>query len=285
MVMRFCILVVVKYIRIHGSAQKMQLNTYYPELGKYRKADLLMNGWIKLHRKMLENPVVAKDSDYLSVWIYLLLNAEHDERTILFGGNKIILKPGQLITGRKSIAEFLQINESKVKRILIDFENDQQIDRQRSNKNSLISLKNWDKYQFCDRQNDQQVTNERPTSDQQVTTYQEVKKRKKDNNIYTRAFEEFWEAYPRKKDKGNAFKKFNARLNSGFSEVELVGAAKKYAGECERNQTEERYIKHAATFLSDKLPFMDYLEKGEIITDKTNAESIIDDEELVGDDW
>ena len=108
-----------------------------------------MNGWIKLHRKMLENPVVAKDSDYLSVWIYLLLNAEHDERTILFGGNKIILKPGQLITGRKSIAEFLQINESKVKRILIDFENDQQIDRQRSNKNSLISLKNWDKYQFC----------------------------------------------------------------------------------------------------------------------------------------
>lgn len=244
-----------------------------------------MNGWIKLHRKMLENPVVAKDSDYLSVWIYLLLNAEHDERTILFGGNKIILKPGQLITGRKSIAEFLQINESKVKRILMDFENDQQIDRQRSNKNSLISLKNWDKYQFCDRQNDQQVTNERPTSDQQVTTYQEVKKSKKDNNIYTRAFEEFWEAYPRKKDKGNAFKKFNARLNSGFSEVELVGAAKKYAGECERNQTEERYIKHAATFLSDKLPFMDYLEKGEIITDKTNAESIIDDEELVGDDW
>ena len=118
-----------------------------------------------------------------------------------------------------------------------------------------------------------------------MTTYQEVKKSKKDNNIYTHAFEEFWEAYPRKKDKGNAFKKFNARLNSGFSEVELVGAAKKYAGECERNQTEERYIKHAATFLSDKLPFMDYLEKGEIITDKTNAESIIDDEELVGDDW
>ena len=245
-----------------------------------------MNGWIKLHRKMLENPVVAKDSDYLSVWIYLLLNAEHDERTILFGGNKIILKPGQLITGRKSIAEFLQINESKVKRILIDFEIDQQIDRQRSNKNSLISLKNWDKYQFCDRQNDQQVTNERPTSDQQVTTYQEVKKSKKDNNIYTRAFEEFWEAYPRKKDKGNAFKKFNARLNSGFSEVELVGAAKKYAEECERNQTEERYIKHAATFLSDRLPFMDYLEKGSVEEKKADTKpKEQDDEELVGDDW
>ena len=245
-----------------------------------------MNGWIKLHRKMLENPVVSKDSDYLSVWIYLLLNAEHDDRTVLFGGNKIVLKPGQLITGRKSIAEFLHINESKVKRILIDFENDQQITRQRSNKNSLISLKNWDKYQFCDHQSDQQVTNERPTDDQQVTTNKKEKKNKKDNNIYTCAFEEFWEAYPRKKDKGNAFKKFNARLNSGFSEVELVGAAKKYAEECVRNQTEERYIKHAATFLSERLPFMDYLEKGDIeekVADTKPKEQ--EDEELVGDDW
>ena len=32
-----------------------------------------MEGWIKLHRKMLDNPIVCKDSDYLAVWIYLLL--------------------------------------------------------------------------------------------------------------------------------------------------------------------------------------------------------------------
>ena len=76
-------------------------------------------------------------------------------------------------------------------------------------------------------------------------------------NIYTCAFEDFWEVYPRKKDKGNAFKKFNARLNSGFSEVELIEAAKKYADECAINHTEERYIKHPSTFLSDSTPFVD----------------------------
>ena len=32
-----------------------------------------MEGWIKIHRKMLENPIICKDSDYLSIWIYLLL--------------------------------------------------------------------------------------------------------------------------------------------------------------------------------------------------------------------
>lgn len=106
--------------------------------------------------------------------------------------------------------------------------------------------------------------------------------KEKKSNKYTCAFDEFWAVYPRKKDKGNAFKKFNARLNNGFSEEELIGAAKNYAAECQKNQTEEKYIKHPATFLSDSLPFQEYLEKGipkfvEII--------IEEDEEEVGDDW
>ena len=128
------------------------------------------NGWIKLHRKLLDNPVVMKDSDHLAVWIYLLLNASHTEYPVLFGGKKISLKAGQIITGRKSIASTLGISESKVRRILDLFEIDQQIDRQRSNKNSLVSILNWDKYQIFDQQIDQQATNKRPTTDQQVTT-------------------------------------------------------------------------------------------------------------------
>lgn len=128
------------------------------------------NGWIKLHRKMLDNPIIMKDAEYLAVWMYLLLNATHAEYPALFKGKKIMLQPGQLITGRKSIAEELSVNESKVRRIMDAFENDQQIDRQRSNKNTLVSLKNWDKYQIFDLQNDQQSTNNRPTIDQQPTT-------------------------------------------------------------------------------------------------------------------
>lgn len=142
-----------------------------------------MNGWIKMHRKMLDNPIVCKSSDHLSVWVYLLLNAAHEEYPALFQGEKIILKPGQLITGRKAIADFLGINESKVKRILTDFESDQQIDRQRSNKNSLISLINWNKYQSSDQQNDQQMTSKRPADDQQVTTNKKIKNIKKDNKV------------------------------------------------------------------------------------------------------
>lgn len=137
------------------------------------------NGWIKLHRKLLDNPIIMKDAEHLAVWMYLLLNATHAEYPALFKGQKIMLQPGQLITGRKSIADKLVINESKVRRILDCFESDQQIDRQRSNKNTLISLKNWDKYQILD----QQMTNKRPTSDQQVTTNKNIKNNKNDKNV------------------------------------------------------------------------------------------------------
>lgn len=137
------------------------------------------NGYIKLYRQILKNPVVCKDSDHFSIWVYLLLNATHDNLDAIFNGVRITLKPGQLITGRKSISNDLNVDESKVRRVLNLFEKDQQISRQRSNKNSLITILKWSLYQGSDQQNEQQPTNNRPTSDQQVTTN---KNEKNDNN-------------------------------------------------------------------------------------------------------
>ena len=76
-------------------------------------------------------------------------------------------------------------------------------------------------------------------------------------------FEELWNVYPRKKDKGNAYKKYKARLNDGWSEEELLAAVIEYSAECKRNRINEKYIKHASTFFSETTPFTDYLKKKE----------------------
>lgn len=140
-----------------------------------------MEGWIKLHRKMLDNPIIIKDSDYLAVWIYLLLNTTHKEYDVLFKGKRITLKKGQLLTGRKSISEKLKIDENKVQRILKALENEHQIEQQSSNKNRLITIVLWDKYQ----QDEQQLNNKRTTSEQQVNTNKNVKNIKNDKNVTT----------------------------------------------------------------------------------------------------
>lgn len=77
----------------------------------------------------------------------------------------------------------------------------------------------------------------------------------------SKGFEMFWEVYPRKVGKGEAYKKYKARLNDGWSEVELLEAAKNYASRVAMERTEQKYIKHAKTFLSENTPFSDFLPK------------------------
>lgn len=127
-----------------------------------------MNGWIKLYRKIMENPIVTKDADHLAIWVYLLLNATHDTYPALFKGERILLEPGQLLTGRKTIASRLSISESKVSRVLEAFKNEHQIEQQTSNKNRLISIVNWDFYQGTEQQDEQQLNNKWTATEQQM---------------------------------------------------------------------------------------------------------------------
>lgn len=133
------------------------------------------NGWIKLHRKMLDNPVVMKDAEHFEVWVYLLLKASHAEYPVIFGGEKMALQPGQLITGRKKISSDTGISESKVFRILKSLKNEHQIEQQVSNKNSLISIINWDEYQNSEQQAEQQLNSNRTASEQQLNTNKKIK--------------------------------------------------------------------------------------------------------------
>lgn len=141
-----------------------------------------MDGYIKLYRKLLDNPIICKDSDYMAVWVYLLLSATHKEYPALFKGKKIMLKPGQLITGRKSISMKLNITESKVQRILKSFESEQQIEQQASNRNRLITILNWSEYQGCEQLNERLMNNKRTPDEQQMNTNKNVNNNVK--NIY-----------------------------------------------------------------------------------------------------
>lgn len=143
-----------------------------------------MQGYIKLYRQILDNPIVCKDGECFAIWCYLLLNATHTEYDTIFKGKRITLIPGQLITGRKSIAQKLKVDESKVQRFLKLLEIEQQIEQQKSNKNRLITIINWNKYQENEQQIEQQVNNKRTTSEQQVNTNNNDKNEKniKENN-------------------------------------------------------------------------------------------------------
>ena len=119
-----------------------------------------MEGFIKLHRKLLENPVVCKDGETMAIWMYLLLNATYKPYDVMFKGKRQTLQPGQLLTGRNSIARKLAISSSKVERTLKMFEIEQQIEQQTSSQNRLVTILNWNKYQVSEQRIGQRVDNE-----------------------------------------------------------------------------------------------------------------------------
>ena len=133
----------------------------------------MKQGYIRLYRKILDNPVIMKDCEHLSVFIYLLLNATHKEVKQFFGNELIVLKPGQLITGSRAIASELKMNFSKVHRILKEFEKCNTIETQVNNKGSLITISNWHTYQMSETQMKHDCN----------TTETQLKRNNNDNNI------------------------------------------------------------------------------------------------------
>ena len=142
-----------------------------------------MNGYIALHRKLFDNPVVCKDADHLAIWIWLLCHAVWQPTDIMFHGERITLQAGQLTTGRRVIASELKISESKVQRVLKCFESEQQIEQRTDRQCRLITIVSWADYQDTEQRNEQRVNNEWTTSEQRVNTNKEYKNIRIKENI------------------------------------------------------------------------------------------------------
>lgn len=106
------------------------------------------------------------------------------------------------------------------------------------------------------------VLSEQINAEQSAEEKPEKMSRKEEQEAkHGKDFEEFWDVYPKKVDKGEAFKKYKARRNDGYSAEEILEAAKAYKAECERKHTDKQYIKHAKTFLGPSLSFTEYIPR------------------------
>ena len=131
------------------------------------------NGWIKLHRKLLENPIMKKPH-WAWLWVILLLKANHKENKMIWNNDVIVIKEGQFITGRKELSKQSGLSETTIERVLDYLEKSNQIGQQKTTKYRLITIVNWKDYQELD--------NKRTTNGQQADTNKNDKNDKK--NIY-----------------------------------------------------------------------------------------------------
>ena len=140
-----------------------------------------MDGWVKLHRKFV-NWEWFTDYKTSHLFLYLLLSANHKESN--WRGQTV--KRGQLITGRKSLSEKTGLSEQSIRTCLDRLKSTNEITIKTTNKNSIITVLNYDLYQNKEsdnQQNNQQLTIKQPTSNQQLTTNKNDNNKKNEKKI------------------------------------------------------------------------------------------------------
>jgi len=227
----------------------------------------MAKGYIKLHRQIQDCQIWVDEEpfDMRSAWIDLLMLANHRDKDIIFDYKPLTIKRGQYLTSVRKLGARWSWSKNRVLKYLKLLERLKMIERESSNQRTLLTIVNYEIYQGSqdtDMDTDVDTSMDTPMDTGMPQTI--MIKNDKNEKKYISAFDEFWKLYPRKKDKARAYKCYIARLNDGYTEEQLLTACRNYAAECEHNKTEERFIKHGATFLSVNEPFLDYLkEKGD----------------------
>ena len=102
-----------------------------------------MQGYIKLHRKILDNGVFA-DAELLKVFVWCILKANTTPNVVY--GRKVDV--GEFITGRITASEELYLKPSTIYKRLQRLKSQGYIDISSNTKNSLITVVNYKSYQL-----------------------------------------------------------------------------------------------------------------------------------------
>lgn len=180
------------------------------------------NGYIRLHRKILESGIY-KTEKLFKLAVTLLLLANHKDGK----WNGIEIPRGSLVTGRKALSKITFMNESGIYKNLKKLENMRFCNIKSNNEFSVISILKYDQYQS---NSNNQSNNEVTTKEQRSNTNKNNKKNKK-NNI---------ELSPRVKwvmeELSNSFnptKRTVDIIDKDFGSYKITDVVKKYAAQCE----------------------------------------------------
>lgn len=135
----------------------------------------MSEGWVKLHRRFTDWEWF-NISEMVHLFIYLMLNANHDDNE----WRGIFIKRGQILTGLNSLHQKTKISNQTLRTCLKRLEKTGEINIQSTNKYSIITICNYDSYQLeqqtTNKQTNKQLTNNQQTTNKQLTT------NKNDNN-------------------------------------------------------------------------------------------------------
>lgn len=226
------------------------------------------NGWIRIHRKILQSEMYkylsSKQRDVM--WQCLLL-ANHRPKEWIFEGELYRCEPGEFVTSLKNLKDYCakDVSIQNIRTALLILEKWQFLTYRSTKKCRVVTLVNWAIYQPCqqsDQQSDQQTANKQLTTNKNIKNDNNIK-----NNIYmsknSSSVDEIYNAYPskcpiqnRSLGKSSKDKLKIEKLLRLESKEKLLETIRLYIADCEKNNS---YVKNFSTFLNN-LPDIEALK-------------------------
>ena len=143
-----------------------------------------MSGWIKLHRKINDNPVLKKSNVYsnFEAFIWLLLRANYDDAKVVIGSTIYKLKKGEMITSLKKLQKQFGWGNSRLNTFLKLLKDDGMIEYKSNTQLTHITISNYKDLQGIQTANKSQPTRKQITTKLQPNTNKKnIKKNIKKN--------------------------------------------------------------------------------------------------------
>ena len=105
----------------------------------------MSKGWISLHRKILDNPVLTRSRTYsrFEAFVYMLLKANHKDNKVLIGNQLIKVNKGSFITSQKQLMVEFNWGTSRLRNFLELLKKDKMIEINSNAISTLITINNY----------------------------------------------------------------------------------------------------------------------------------------------
>ena len=216
----------------------------------------MFNGFYKMNRGWMFHPLFSRDKafDTRSAWAFLIESACFKMARYNCLGSVVSVERGSFFTTRKELSRIFNWSERSVRTFLTRLEKEEMIELKTDQGKTQIFIMNYDTYQFTGPESGQAETRERPTKERS-----KINKGNKTPDFFKQGLST---DYPRRNtrlDFLGAYRKIMTKVEKGdITYEDFFRACRNYKKECERLNTDRKFIKCPKTFANGS--FETYLD-------------------------
>ena len=143
----------------------------------------MSKGWISLHRKILDNPILTRGRAYsrFEAFVYMLLKANHKDNKAVIGNQKIDIKKGSFNTSQKKLMKEFNWGISRLRSFLELLQSDSMIQIKTNTISTYITINNYKELQGVQNGNKTQSNRKQTATKTQPKTNNNVNNDNNDN--------------------------------------------------------------------------------------------------------